>query len=75
MNIKTNYSFIVFQSQLGAENMPDDQTIQDINSVAAKLVLAKGYTQEDVENSIKFVRQKYGKYIQKSLSRITWDFC
>jgi hypothetical protein len=52
-----------FQSQQHVENIPDDQTILDINCVAAKLVLAMGYTQHDVENGLMSARKKNGKHI------------
>lgn len=43
------------------EKHVDEQQIEDLNCTAAKLVLDMGYEQGDVENAIKFAREKYGK--------------
>ncbi|XP_060599867.1 putative inhibitor of apoptosis [Ruditapes philippinarum] len=57
---------VINESQQHVENIPDDQTILDINCVAAKIVLAMGYTQFDVENGLMSARKKYGSSEMKA---------
>ncbi|XP_060575389.1 baculoviral IAP repeat-containing protein 7-A-like [Ruditapes philippinarum] len=63
---KLSDNAVINESQQHVENIPDDQTILDINCVAAKLVLAMGYTQHDVENGLMSARKKYGSSEMKA---------